>query len=364
MKGGFYVIRELIINLSILISAISLGTQLRKGHDHLKPNPYTQKLSFGFATGLLAIVLMYYGFMIYGGSIIDFRNIAIMISAIYGGGVSVYLCSIMTAVFRITYFKINTGAVYGVILTIITGTGCWFIASNNLRTWQKWLYCTLFNTIASSIVLIINYFYDKGFKVILIIYVIASIIVATITFSYLEYCVTLNKLYTRLVKESSQDFLTGVNNVREFNKTLKQLAANAVDKEEKLSLLVIDIDNFKGVNDTYGHNNGDIVLKEVASILKDSSRSFDFISRNGGEEFTAILLDCGKDNAIKIAEKIRINIEKHSFVLSNEHELYVTVSIGVASFPDSTEDIKRLYELADEALYESKRTGKNKVSHA
>ncbi|GKU27670.1 diguanylate cyclase [Clostridium folliculivorans] len=356
-------IKELIINLSILISAISLGTQLRNGHDHLKPNQYTHQLIFGFVTGFLSIALMYFGFTIYDGSVIDFRNIAIMISAIYGGGVSIYLCSIMTAVFRIIYFGINPVAMYGVILTIITGTGCWFIASNRLRTWQKWVYCTLFNTIASSIVLIIKYFYRQDFKFILSVYIISSVVVSAITFSYLEYCVTLNNLYIRLVKESSQDFLTGVNNVRQFHKTLKHIAANAVDKDERLSLTVIDIDNFKSVNDTYGHNNGDIVLKEVAIILKDSSRSFDVISRNGGEEFTAILLDCGKDNAIKIAEKIRTNIENHSFVLSNEHQLYVTVSIGVASFPESTEDIRRLYELADQALYQSKKTGKNKVSY-
>nr|WP_274600921.1 diguanylate cyclase [Clostridium yunnanense] len=346
-----------------MISAISLGTQLRKEYDHLKANPYTHQLTFGFLTGLLSIALMYFGFIIYNGSVIDFRNIAIMIAVIHGGGISLYVCSIMTAVFRIIYFGVNVGSIYGVILTIITSIGCWVIASNRLRDWQKWTYCTLFNTVAASIVLVINHFYREDFKFILSIFIIASTVVSAITFSYLEYCFMMNKLYVRLVKESTQDFLTGVNNVRQFYKVLKQLAANAVDKDEKLSILVIDIDNFKGVNDTYGHNNGDIVLKEVASILKASSRSFDVISRNGGEEFTVILLDCGKDNAIKIAEKIRTNIEKHSFILSNEHEIYVTVSIGTASFPESTGDIKRLYELADEALYESKKTGKNKVSH-
>ncbi|QAA35132.1 diguanylate cyclase [Clostridium manihotivorum] len=356
-------IKELFINLSILISSISLFTQWKKEYDHIKINPYTKKLIIGVLNGILGVGLIYFGCPVYTNSIIDFRNMAIIIAAIYGGGLSIYVCSIMIVFFRIAYFGVNISSVYGVILIIVSGSANWVICNKKLRLWQKWAYCTSFNTVAASIALIINYYNAAEFKSILAMYIMSSIIVSSITYKYLEYCFSSNRLYVKLVKESSQDFLTGLNNLRQFNIMMKRLASNALDKEERLSLLVIDVDHFKHINDTYGHANGDIVLKEMANIFVNSSRSFDVISRNGGEEFTVILLDCDRESAIRIGEKIRKNVEQYRFILSDENEVCLTVSIGVASFPESTKDIKRLYELADNALYKSKRDGRNKVSY-
>ena len=161
--------------------------------------------------------------------------------------------------------------------------------------------------------------------------------------------------------ESSKDFLTGLNNVRKFDSLFNNAIENAKEKKENLSLLMIDIDFFKRVNDTYGHAEGDVVLQELGKILSKNSRSFDVVSRNGGEEFTVLLLGCPKDNAIQIAERIRATVENHSFVLTTGLEISITVSIGVSSYPELTEEVEKLVEKSDIALYAAKRTGRNKV---
>lgn len=124
---------------------------------------------------------------------------------------------------------------------------------------------------------------------------------------------------------------------------------------------MIDIDFFKKVNDTYGHAEGDAVLRELGKILLKSCRSYDIVSRNGGEEFTILLLDCPEIQALQIAERVRYSVETHPFIMTNETQINITVSIGVSSYPEATNKIEKLLELADETLYIAKRTGRNKV---
>jgi diguanylate cyclase len=102
-------------------------------------------------------------------------------------------------------------------------------------------------------------------------------------------------------------------------------------------------------------------LKQLANILVENCRSFDTVSRNGGEEFSAILLDCPNSQALRIAERIRLNVNSAPFILSSSIKISITVSIGVASYPETTDDLEKLLESADIALYTAKRTGRNKV---
>lgn len=153
-------------------------------------------------------------------------------------------------------------------------------------------------------------------------------------------------------------------NVRKFDSLLNDAMKNAKEKDEKFSLLMIDIDFFKKVNDTYGHAEGDIVLRELGKILLKNCRSFDIVSRNGGEEFTILLLDYPKIQALQVAEHVRSSVETHPFILSDQIRINITVSIGVASYPQDTNEIEKLLELADMTLYTAKRTGRNKVCSA
>jgi len=123
-----------------------------------------------------------------------------------------------------------------------------------------------------------------------------------------------------------------------------------------VSVMMLDIDNFKRINDTYGHLTGDKVLKELSEIIEKSLRSGDFVGRYGGEEFLIVLPRTNKETAFKVAERIRRKIERHRFPVPEP----VTVSIGVADSREG-ESLEELISLADERLYRAKRSGKNRV---
>jgi len=171
-----------------------------------------------------------------------------------------------------------------------------------------------------------------------------------------------SQLFEIAVQKSHKDSLTDLWNHGYFQDTLLKELKKAQNKNEKLSLLMIDIDNFKLLNDTYGHQNGDTVIRELASILKDSFREMDYICRYGGEEFSIILTKANREKAFDIAERMREAIMSHTFVNFNpDHNIKVTVSIGLATFPDDAGDHEELIEKADRSMYIAKMGGKNQT---
>lgn len=145
-------------------------------------------------------------------------------------------------------------------------------------------------------------------------------------------------------KNSTQDFLTGLNNTRNFDKLVNETFVQAKENKFDLSCFMVDIDHFKKVNDTYGHPVGDIVLKELAYILKNNCRSFDIIGRVGGEEFCILLLDCGQEEAFQIASRIRKAVKIYDFEIGNKEYINITVSIGVSTYPDKVIELDKLKE--------------------
>ena len=128
--------------------------------------------------------------------------------------------------------------------------------------------------------------------------------------------------------------------------------------------MILDIDDFKKLNDTYGHHNGDIVLRKIANILKDSSRENDYACRYGGEEFAIILTQTTKDHGMVIAERIREKVAGYAFRLSADaggQELHVTVSVGLGAFPEDAQTKEKLIAKADKAMYIAKFSGKNRT---
>lgn len=173
-----------------------------------------------------------------------------------------------------------------------------------------------------------------------------------------------SRLYERTVHLSRTDWLTGLWNARHFYNVLEMDIKRAVKEKESLSLLMIDIDNFKIYNDALGHPKGDEAIKKVAFVLYRFSRKIDFISRYGGEEFCVIMSDTSKDDAKIIAERLRRESE-NAFKVDETvpEELKLTVSIGLATYPDDSKAIKEdLVRKADMALYYAKKSGKNRVS--
>ncbi|WP_419393118.1 GGDEF domain-containing protein [Cytobacillus praedii] len=149
--------------------------------------------------------------------------------------------------------------------------------------------------------------------------------------------------------------------MRKFEEVFDHLIKDLQTNEQKLALLFIDIDFFKKVNDTYGHSEGDVVLKELGLRLQQSTRAFDIVSRNGGEEFTVLLLNCPLYRANELAERIRKNVEDNPFTLNSGEEINLTISVGVACYQETTIDPTQLIEDADKALYQAKQSGRNRV---
>jgi diguanylate cyclase (GGDEF)-like protein len=125
---------------------------------------------------------------------------------------------------------------------------------------------------------------------------------------------------------------------------------------------MMDIDNFKRINDTYGHLIGDAILKRLAAVLQETVRQVDIPARYGGEEFVVILPETDKENAVSIAERIRKNISEIVVDVSETETLSPTVSIGIADYVHDGKEPKELISCADTALYHSKHNGKNTVS--
>ena len=160
-----------------------------------------------------------------------------------------------------------------------------------------------------------------------------------------------------------RDSLTGVWNRRYFDLVIQSEFERSQRFRHQLSLLMLDLDDFKEVNDTLGHLAGDEILTQIAELVVSQIREVDTFCRYGGEEFTVILPETGRDGGSVAAEKIRRAVEGHVFRASGR-DLRITVSIGVASYPDHGAGPAQLIVAADEALYRAKRKGKNRVKSA
>jgi diguanylate cyclase (GGDEF)-like protein len=156
------------------------------------------------------------------------------------------------------------------------------------------------------------------------------------------------------------DDLTGLFTLRFFYAEMDKELARADRSGRPLSLLMMDLDHFKRVNDTHGHQTGSYVLKEVGRLIRSSLRSSDMAGRYGGEEFIAFLSGAGKDQSKVCANRIRSGIARFNFRYE-EHTPRVTISIGVSTYPADGRTIEALVKRADECLYRAKQTGRNRV---
>jgi diguanylate cyclase (GGDEF)-like protein len=172
-------------------------------------------------------------------------------------------------------------------------------------------------------------------------------------------------LHEAIERQATTDELTGLANVRAFLSILGRELERSRRFDSPLALVMIDIDDFKLVNDTYGHQQGDQVLARVAGVLRDLSRDLDAPARYGGEEMAVILPQTDAAGAALLAERMRAGIEALQVPRTGAGgHLSVTASLGVASVPESATDGSDLIAAADEALYRAKRGGKNRVERA
>ena len=161
------------------------------------------------------------------------------------------------------------------------------------------------------------------------------------------------------------DYLTNIPNRRSFEDRLKMEWKQAIREKTPISILVLDLDKFKDINDSYGHQQGDIILQTIAGMFPQSfRRPGDFAARWGGEEFVVLLPNTPLEGALDVAEKIRTDIEKTSILTLNGFRILITLSIGINSLiPTNETSIDAFISNADKALYTAKEAGRNKVIH-
>lgn len=157
------------------------------------------------------------------------------------------------------------------------------------------------------------------------------------------------------------DELSGLFNYRYLKVALEREIKRADRYATQLTVMFLDLDNFKGVNDTYGHMVGSSVLRELGGLLKKSLREVDVLIRYGGDEYTIILVETGPEMGHRIGERMRTYIENNAFLSSEGHNIKITASIGFASYPDDTTSMQELLNMADQAMYVGKASGKNCV---
>ncbi|HEY3927142.1 MAG TPA: GGDEF domain-containing protein, partial [Candidatus Koribacter sp.] len=165
-----------------------------------------------------------------------------------------------------------------------------------------------------------------------------------------------------LIRFAFTDFLTGLRTRGYFEQQLDLEIKRAERKQTPIALLMIDIDHFKSLNDSYGHHIGDQVLRDVSAVLMKDMREIDTAARYGGEEFVIVLPETNTAGALQVAHRIRRSVEQAKFFAGSPRQVeHLTISIGVAIFDQDAQSKRELIEFADAALYAAKNAGRNQV---
>ena len=168
-------------------------------------------------------------------------------------------------------------------------------------------------------------------------------------------------LQIELERQARIDYLTGISNRRHFMEQAERELNRAIRYSKRLSIFMMDIDHFKRINDTHGHNAGDMVLKKLAEVCLQTLRKEDIIGRLGGEEFAILLPETGAESASEVAERLRTSLANTTVPMEKDPPLHFSVSIGVTTLMSRDDTFDALLNLADNALYEAKGSGRNKV---
>jgi diguanylate cyclase len=354
-------LRELFVNVAILISFIFMASIYVKDIPISHKSSAKVKYALGAFNSILGMLLMVYSLNSNFITLVDLKFIPIVIVAFLVGMFPAIFCAIIISLFKLIYFGMNAHFLVGTLIMIFIAIGCGFISTVQLAEWKKWCLMIVYSIILITIRFGALFKNDHQYYIIVCNFWIASILASCAVFFAIQYVIESNSLFRKLKEQSTKDFLTGLSNPRQFNTSFNTLISQVGNDIKRFSILIIDVDFFKRINDTYGHPGGDAILKQLALILCNSCRAQDIISRLGGEEFSILLPNCDYVQAFVVAERIRKTVKVHRFLLPNGLDIKCTISIGVATYPDTVKNPDMLISKADEALYKAKELGRDKV---
>lgn len=348
------------LNLCVLISSLFLYKQLfRKSYEEYHTT--CMSLFRGFLAGFLGVVLMNFSISTGVNSIIDLRIIPLMLVVLYSDWIS---ASVTATMIIITRFMIGVNSQsFSNVIFILVSWAVFHYFTKRIR--NRWVCIAVMLGLSSLTytLLVILVPSTKSLNISLLInYWVVSILGGMISVYMMDYLTKSEQLFKQNRNFAFTDPLTGLNNVRSFDIAFNKAKRRQIITNESISIMLLDIDFFKQVNDTYGHLEGDVVLKKLAAILKSSQGPEDVVSRNGGEEFSVLIHNCTLKEANERAEAMRKIVENSFFVINNgTKSIHITVSIGVTTYNDTTKEIDQLYDNADQALYAAKKSGRNRV---
>lgn len=355
-------LNDLFINTLLLISATFVGGHiLREAPENAMKKAYG-KILMGIGGGLVGILMMVYTIHVDGtNTMLDLRALVMIMISSVGGLIASIITGIIIVIYRVGYFGINQSSIFAIIHIAIYII-CFHIINIKIKSYSKNWFAKL---VVVLFVLSTTFFYllrdVEDHLIIIFKFVLVLIFTGALEYYLFSYAKKSNGIYRIYKKESTKDFLTGLSNTRSFDQLLDMSFVRVRENNEKLSCLMIDIDHFKKINDTYGHASGDVVLRELAVILKKNCRNFDIIGRVGGEEFCVLLLDCDRTRSFEIGMRIKTSVKEHKFAIGEDEVIKITVSVGIATYPDTVENVEEIMKMADDALYKAKRTGRDKV---
>ncbi|MHC1735672.1 MAG: GGDEF domain-containing protein [Erysipelotrichaceae bacterium] len=314
----------------------------------------------GVIAGGIAMVLLGSSFLVdpLRQIVLDFRYVPVFVISIYGGWISTLVATLIIATYRWVINDISAVSTAMALATVWIGLSYSVIFSLRkpllLRVSLAMLVHTIIMYFASYAI------FDTSTLRLqtLIIHLFITFAASYIVWKYVEFALGEIRVYQRFRSEATTDYLTSLSNRRKFSHELNAAIHRCQRKNETISLLYLDIDRFKAINDEFGHAIGDDVLRKFAGVLLKTCRIYDGLYRIGGEEFAVILQDCPIENAWIVAERIRQNILDFEYSLTGEAN--VTTSIGVAGYVMGI-SAEEMMGKADDALYQAKNAGRNCV---
>jgi diguanylate cyclase len=360
----FNMLTSLFANFCILVTFVFLSGSLSRRYNFSSGtmSPLASVLA-GLMFGVFGMILMSYSFPVGPGTYANLRHLAMIIAGAYLGWLPAAVCAVLLSVSRVIFYDITYNSVSAAITLLLCGACCSWIS---LLSWSRLRKMTVSNLICMAVVFVLLLNNLGSLEAVMQFFpleLVTSLATGLIIYYVAEYIQRSNELFNHLEVRATTDFLTGLNNRQQFQRHLEDELIRATQQQECVSLLAVDIDHFKTINDTYGHPAGDEILVQLARRLFDNARPNDIVSRNGGEEFSVLMPDCTLEKAEQAGERIRAAVDQEMFVLPNGLRVAVTISVGAASCPHvlGAAGIRLLPHHADQALYQAKNTGRNRV---